>query len=232
MIAKAEVLASKHETPTVHTLRIAKPRGFDFRPVQFVGLEFDTDEGSIEYPMSLACSPTRPYLEFGARISDSPWKRAFASLEPGDVVEVDGPYGHFVLDEARPAVLVAGGIGITPLKGMLEYATDQRLAHDVVLLYSNKTPEETAYKSELDALARANPRARLAYTVTQRAGPGWQGRRGRIDGAMLREAAQGLRDPAYYVCGKPAMVEGAVRMLWDMGIPRDRVLWEQFTGYA
>src|SRR2546427_3164043 len=118
MIARTRVLSSKRLTPTTHGIRLEKPRGFAFRPVQYVGLEISTREGSEEYPMSLASSPTRDYLEFGARISPSPWKEGFRALSPGDEVEVDGPYGRFVLDESRDAVFVAGGIGRPPLKGM------------------------------------------------------------------------------------------------------------------
>jgi hypothetical protein len=66
--------------------------------------------------MSLATSPTRPHLEYAVRLSDSDYKRAFASLRPGDDVIVFGPIGDFVLHETRPAILVAGGIGITPSK--------------------------------------------------------------------------------------------------------------------
>src|SRR6058998_1871466 len=65
-------------------------------------------------PMSLATSPTRPHLEYAVRLSESPYKRAFAALKPDDEVRVFGPIGDFVLHETRPAVLVAGGVGITP----------------------------------------------------------------------------------------------------------------------
>lgn len=232
MIARCRVLRSRAETPTVHGIRLEKPQGFDFAPVQFCGLELATDEGGVEYPMSLACSPTRPYLEFGARVaSGTPWKRAFAALEEGDEVEVDGPYGHFVLDAERDAVLVAGGIGITPLKGMLEYATDLALPIRVSLLYSNRTWEEVAYRADLDALAAGNPRARILHTLTRDAPPGWKGLTGRITPAMLREAAGGLRDPAWYVCGAPGMVVEAIGMLRGLGVPAGRVHQERFTGY-
>ncbi|SRR5581483_4539897 len=232
MIARVKVLQSRRLTPTTHAIRIERPRGFEFRPVQFVGLEIETDEGSVEYPMSMASSPTRDWIEFGARVaSGSPWKRAFAALRPGDTVEIDGPYGRFVLDETRPAVFVAGGIGITPLKGMMEYATDKALPLDITLLYSNRTPEEIAFREEIDALAARNPRLRVVHTLT-RAAAGWAGRVGRIDEALLREAAKGLRDPAFYVCGLPAMVEDMERHLAAMGVPPARVVSEEFYGYG
>jgi ferredoxin-NADP reductase len=219
-------------TPTVHDVTFEKPPGFEFAPVQFCGLEFATSEGSIEYPMSLACSPTKPYLEFGARVSDSPWKAAFAALRPGDEAEVDGAYGHFLLREDAPAVLVAGGIGITPLKGMAEYAADRRLPIDVRMVYSSRTENEIAYRAELESLTRQNPRFEVVHTLTRApADSSWTGRRGRIDADLLAQTSGGLEAPAYYVCGTSGMVQETYQSLLGLGVPPDRVHYEVFRGY-
>lgn len=232
MIARVRVLASSRVTPSVHGVRIEKPAGFAFQPVQFCGLELATDTGPVEYPMSLACSPTRDYLEFGARLSQSPWKRAFAALVPGDTVEVDGPYGHFVLDESVPAVLVAGGIGITPLKGMAEYAADRALPNPVRLVYVNRDATEIAYRAQLDDLAARNPRFQMVHTLTREpADSPWAGRRGRIDAALLRQVTSDLERAVYYVCGKPAMVQATFHLLQRLGVARERLRYEVFRGY-
>lgn len=232
MIARCRVLESRAETPSVHGIKIEKPKSFDFLPVQFCGLELETETGSEEYSMSIACSPTKPYLEFGARISQSPWKTAFRALKPGDTVEIDGPYGHFVLDESRDAVFVAGGIGVTPLKGMMEYASDRNLSIRTVMLYSNRSEEEIAYRKDIDDIAANNPRATAMHTITRDAPPTWKGLRGRIDVPMLRHAATGLKDPNYYLCGLPEMVRGTGMMLLrDLNVPRERIIVEQFWGY-
>jgi glycine betaine catabolism B len=233
MIARVCVLESPRVTPSVHGVKLEKPPGFRFAPVQFCGLELTTEVGPVEYPMSLACSPTRPYLEFGARVSDSPWKQAFAALKPGDEAEIDGAYGHFVLDEASPAILVAGGIGITPLKGMAEYAADRRLPIDLRLVYSNRNEEEIAYRAEIEVLERQNPRFKVYHTLTQVSSESsWTGRRGRIDSKLLAEASRGLSSPVYYVCGAPGMVQGAFVILERLGIRPDRIRFEVFRGYG
>jgi ferredoxin-NADP reductase len=231
-IARVRVLASTRVTPTVHSVKFEKPPEFRFEPVQFCGVEFATDAGSIEYPMSLACSPTRPYLEFGARLSDSPWKRAFAALRPGDEAEVDGAYGHFLLDETSPAVLVAGGIGITPLKGMAEFAADRQLPIEMRLVYSNRVEEEIAYRHELVELTRQNPRFRVLHTLTRTLEEStWAGRRGRIDADLLARVSRGLSNPSYYACGTTGLVQEAYRALLSLGVPADRVHYEVFRGY-
>src|SRR2546422_7078800 len=111
---KGRVVSSRQLTPTTRAIEVEKPKAFTFRPTQFTFLQLKTEEGMDARPMSLATSPTRPHLEYAVRISDSPYKRAFAALRPGDEVAVFGPIGDFVLHETRPAVLLAGGGPGTP----------------------------------------------------------------------------------------------------------------------
>jgi ferredoxin-NADP reductase len=145
---------------------------------------------------------------------------------------VDGAYGHFLLHETSPAVLVAGGIGITPLKGMAEYAADRELSIDVRLVYSNRNQEEIAYRSELEALTRQNPRFQVVHTLTRASeDSSWSGRRGRIDAELLARTSAGLTRPKYYVCGAPGMVQETYRTLVELGVPPDHVVSEAFRGY-
>lgn len=233
---EAEVLGSRALTPTAHGIRVTRHPEFDFEPVQFTYLSLRTEEAddySDYRSMSLASSPTRDHLEYGARLSDSAWKRAFAALTPGDRVLVEGPAGDFVLDEARPAVMLAGGIGITPLKGMVEYVVDRGLDLPVQLIYSNRTPAEIAYRDELEELADGRPNVEVVHTITrpEEAGEPWEGRTGRIDRAVLEELRKQLPEAAFYVCGTPGMVRDLAGRLRSMGVPADRITYEQFWGY-
>ena len=229
---RASVVSSRPLTPTTHAVQAGKPESFGYRPTQFTFLQLLTEWGVDVRPMSLATSPTRPHLEYAVRLSDSPYKRAFAALRPGDQVAVFGPIGDFVLQETRPAILVAGGIGVTPLKGMAEYAADRALSIPIRLLYSNRSEDEIAYRDELAALERQNPHFRVLHTLTGAAGPGWQGATGRIDRSLLREAARGFADPLYYISGTPRLVMGTLQLLRDEGIPLSSIEVEAFRGYA
>src|SRR3989449_5291746 len=124
---KVKVVSSRQLTPTTRAIEVEKPKAFAFRPTQFTFLQLRTAEGMDARPMSLATSPTRPHLEYAVRVSDSAYKRAFAALQPADEVRVFGPIGDFVLHETRPAVLVAGGVGSSPPKGMAEDAGGNQL---------------------------------------------------------------------------------------------------------
>ena len=225
------VVSSRALTPTAHAIQIEKPRGFTFRPTQFTVLRLMTSDGPDIRRMSLASSPTRPRLEYAVRLSDSPYKKAFAALRPGDPVALFGPIGDFVLHETRPAVLLAGGIGITPLKGMAEYAADKALPIPIRLLYSSRTEEEIAYRSELETLEKQNPHFRVLHTLTRSAGGRWRGHTGRIDRKLLHEATDGLVDPVYYICGAPGMVSGTWQLLRELGTPEEEIEFEAFHGY-
>src|SRR2546428_2820387 len=155
------VAVSRPLAPGTHAIEVDNPPESRFRPTQFTWLQLETSQGPDARPMSLATSPTRARLEYAVRESDSPYKRAFAALRPGDPLFVAGPIGDFVLDEHRPAVLVAGGIGITPLKGMAEYATDKGLPLPIRLVYSSRTQADIVYERELAAIERENPHFRI-----------------------------------------------------------------------
>jgi len=230
---ETKVVSSRRINPSTHEIVVAKPGGFDFLPVQFTFLTLLTDRGPDTRPMSLATSPTRSNLVYGVRISDSPYKRAFASLKPKDTVQIQGPYGDFVIDEKRPALLVAGGIGITPLKGMAEYAADKKLEIPIRLLYSNRTEDDIAYRAPIEELELQNQRFRVLHTLTGEPSPkGWAGLRGRIRPELLRKAIEDLKQPIYYLCGKPSMVSAVYGMLEEMGVPEEDVRIEVFRGYG
>ena len=229
---RARVVSSRPLTPTIHAIEVEKPKAFTFGPTQFTFLQLQTEEGMDARPMSLATSPTRPHLEYAVRLSDSAYKRAFAALRPDDEVRVFGPIGDFVLHETRPAVLVAGGVGITPLKGMAEYAADKALSIPIRLVYSNRSEDEIVYRRELETLETQNARFRVLHTLTRTTDDGWRGKTGRIDQELLHEATRDLADPIYYVSGTPSMVVGMLQLLRSLDVPDASIEVEAFRGYG
>lgn len=215
-------------TPTVRAVRLSKPPGFDFRASQAVRLIVITSESVDWRPMSIASSPVRPYLELVARISVSPFKQAFSDLGPGDQVGIQGPMGHFFLDTDQPAVLVAGGIGITPFKSMIDYASDLCLSTPITLIYANSTLSEIAYKSELDELSSGNLNFDVIYTINE-PDPNWEGRTGYINNQLLREAASRHDHPLFYLAGPPGMVAGVHRELDEIGVPENQIRYDMWN---
>jgi ferredoxin-NADP reductase len=229
---------SRRVSPSAMTFDFStEGTGFRYLSQQAIRLALpgvDDPWGAVR-TFSLSSSPTElGRLAVTCRISDTPFKQALSRLQPGRTAEVYGPLGAFLFDGSRPSVFIAGGIGITPFRGMLRYAADTQVTSERRLLYSARTPEELVFRSELDELARTTPPLRVAYSVTR---PGesstrWEGHEGRIDESMIRESLRGLDRPKVYVAGLPEMVSEVVGVLQGrLGVPEDDVDYEVFRGF-
>lgn len=150
------------------------------------------------------------------------------TLEPGALVDIEGPLGRFTFPEKpeeRRFLFIAGGTGIAPLRAMLKRALS--VPHDAVgLLFSARTPDEFAYERELKALAD-DRRIELQLRVTRDAPEAWSGTRGRIGGADLAPLVHG-RETLCFVCGPPALVQEIPRQLEELGVPRRRIRTEEW----
>jgi ferredoxin-NADP reductase len=201
-----------------------RPRGFLFHAGQNVLVTLDAVAESRTF--TLASAPHEGELMIATRMRDSVFKNRLKTLEPGAAVSVDGPNGMMVLhpDARRPAVFVAGGIGITPFLSMLRDARHRRLAHRITLFYSNRRASSAAFLDELQALEKALPSFRLVSTLTEEGGEP-------IGEALLRRHLPRLDEPLYYLAGPPGMTMDVQGMLAGLGVAPDDQLSEEFYGY-
>ncbi len=215
-----------------------KPPGFRFRPGQAMDVLLDpsdTDAQSARHAFSLVSAPFEGHLAIATRMRDSVFKRTLKVLPIGSPLRLDGPFGSLTLhnDRARPAVFIAGGIGITPFMSILRQATRDQLPQRLVLLYSNRRPEDAAFLGELHEIEQQNRYFRLLATMTQmsKSSQSWEGQTGVLDEAMLRAVDGELVSPIYYLVGPPAMVEAMRQTLGLAGIEGDDIRSEEFYGY-
>lgn len=209
---------------------------FQFTPGQFISLILDVEDSKgNRRAFSIASSPTEKELIITSKITDTPYKKKFASLKQGGEVLIDGPYGQLELqnDYSQKAVMLAGGIGITTLRCFIKYVTDKKLPLNIVLLYSNKIPEDIAFKQDLEKLAKQNKNFTLVNTITrpEESKIKWKGRVGRIDENLIKEYVKDLDKAFYYVIGPPAMVEAMLQILKNLKIKEDKIKIERFFGY-
>lgn len=211
--------------------------GFTYRSQQAVRLALRgvDDPWGAARTFSLSSSPTeKDEISVTCKISDTPFKQALSRLTPETEVDVYGPLGMFLFDASRPAVFLAGGIGITPFRGMIRYAVDSGAAVDLRLLYSARVPEELVFADELAALARSSGRLQVFPSVTRpkESTTTWDGRTGRIDPDWIAQVAKSLDRPKYYVAGLPEMVATVVPWLaGPLGVPEDDIDYEVFRGF-
>ncbi|HKD32212.1 MAG TPA: FAD-dependent oxidoreductase [Gaiellaceae bacterium] len=204
----------------------------DFQPGQYFWVTlldppYDDEKGPRRH-ISVVTSPNEPgVLGLCTRLRDTAFKRSLAQLPVGAVVEVEPPKGDFVLPKETdlPYVFIAGGIGITVFRSMLRYIAEEKLPHDVTLVYSNRDRESAAFLDEL-----AQNGLRVVLTMTD--DPGWDGETRRIGPGLLRDhLGSDLGSFRFLLAGPPGMVEGVAEQLRAAGVPDDRILSESFSGY-
>ena len=219
--------------------RFARPAGFDFTAGQAAKLTLleppETDAKGDSRTFSIASAPHEGSLQFATRLRDTAFKRVLGGLAAGAPVKLRGPMGSFVLpeDPARPVVMLAGGIGITPFMSMLRHAEHAKLPGSRTLLYSNRKPEDAPFIEELVALAARDPRLKLVATMNEmeKSARPWTGERAMLDAAFLeRHLERGAR-PVYYLAGPPGLVSAMGKLLKEAGVPEADVRTDEFFGY-
>ena len=225
------VIETKQETHDVKSIKLGLNEKIDYKPGQYMMMELDVDDPEKSRPLSIASSPTENFLLFSTKISQTAFKQRFDSLRAGDKVKLKGPMGIFVLKEdVKEIVLLGGGIGITPFRDMIKYACDKKLQIKLTLLYSNKTPADIVYKDEWQIFEKENKNLKVINTITDDT-TNWQGRTGRINEVMVREACNDLNSAIFYICGPPGMVDGLSNLLKTMNVPQQNIKIEKFAGY-
>ncbi len=193
------------------------------------------DEGGSSRTFSLASAPSDARLMVGTRLRGSALKRTLMEAPLGLRVELDGPYGSFTLhrNASKPAVLLAGGIGITPFRSMVADATARSLPHRITLVYSNRTPADFAWLADFEGWARENPQLRLIATATagQPAGDSWPHSIGRVDREFLARHVDAPAESIFYIAGPDGFVKGMQKLLPLVGADPDNIRAEEFPGY-
>jgi ferredoxin-NADP reductase len=216
-----------------------KPEGFVYEAGQSIDLKLinppETDDEGNMRAFSLASAPHEDVIYITTRMRDTAFKRVLKSMEPGTEVQVEGPFGSFLLHENvnRPAVMFAGGIGITPFHSMISEAAARKSSHQMYLFFSNRRPEDAAFLTELQSLEKQNPNFKLIATMTdmEKSAESWEGERGYIDAAMLARHVPKDTQPMYYLAGPQAMVMGLRKVLNESGVSNDDIRFEEFSGY-
>lgn len=221
------------------SFRFERPTDWKFKAGQTVDITLvdmqKSDSGGNRRTFSIASAPDDDTLMVATRMRDSAFKCTLASMPMGTEVKMDGPFGNFLLhnNPEKTAVLLAGGIGITPFRSMVFRAAKEKLPHRIFLFFSNRRPEDAAFLEELKTLEKENPNYKLIATMTQmeKSSRRWDGETGYIDKEMLSRYVRDAPSPVYYLAGPPGMVKGLREMLDKAGVDSDDIRADDFSGY-
>jgi ferredoxin-NADP reductase len=185
---------------------------------------------------TMASSPTEEnFIMISTRIRDTPFKKKLANLDVGTPVNITAPLGKFVLHEdyLKTAVFLSGGIGVTPFRSMLKYATDKQLQVKIILFDANRNKDNILFKSEFDECASLNRNLKIVYTL-DKPNDDWKGEEGHINQVMVTKylGKTELDNSIFYICGPAGMLNAMKKLLQeDLGITKERIKVEEFTGY-
>ncbi len=209
----------------------AGSRPFSYAPGQFAFFSFFSPALSKEaHPFTLSSSPTRPdHLQITVR-SCGDWTAGIGGVRKGDTVFIQGPYGGFTpLSEpaGREVVMIAGGIGVTPMWSMLRHMSDVKDSRLVLLIWSNRSEEYLFGREELAAMEAHLTHFTWIPIFTREKGR--FGRSGRLDLRVLEDLLEKTRrDAAVFICGPPEMIRRVRTLLRQLGFPRSSMRWEAF----
>ena len=210
-----------------------------FRPGQYLDWTLDVadpDSRGNRRPFTIASAPTEEQVRLGVKFYPGPsaFKRALARMKLGDVIYGSHLAGEFILPNDNDAKLafIAGGIGVTPFRSMVQELLDKQTPRPIVMLYGNNSGDEIAYADLFDKAERELG-IKTVYAVasdapTDRANV----HQGFIDVELIQREVPDYSDRTFYISGPRAMVVRFQSLLSDLGVARSRIKVDYFPGFA
>jgi ferredoxin-NADP reductase len=212
------------------------PRKLAFQAGQYLewtlGLDRPDNRGNRRY-FTIASAPTEDSVRLGVKFypRSSAFKHALGMMKPGSTIHAAQLAGDFTLpaDRETKVAFLAGGIGITPFRSMLQYLIDSRESRPIVVLYAVETQHDVAYRDVL-AAAKRELGIRTVLAVARGAERGQYP--GYIDARLVRLAIPDYLERTFYISGPQAMVKALRGKLLAMGVRRSKIKVDYFPGFA
>lgn len=226
--------------PNIYEFVFTKSGAFNFLPGQY--LEWTLPENSADSRgnrryFTIASSPTNENVLLGVRIDEnasSKFKKTLLNLKSGDSIVASQLSGDFVLpkDQKKEIVFIAGGIGITPFRSMIEYLIDTGEKRNIVMFYTASSKDEFVYEDLFDKAQKLGW-LKMVYVITktENAPSEWNGEAGHLTEDIIKkyQSADGVE--TYYLSGPNAMVEAYKDLLHSMNVPLNRIVTDYFPGF-
>ncbi|MCR4434390.1 MAG: FAD-dependent oxidoreductase [Clostridiales bacterium] len=221
---KLAFLERRKEVDNIMTFIFKPIEKFEWKPGQhgiFINSRIAAEDGPQKV-FTIASTPAEEIIMITTRIPEKPsaFKAVMARFGPGDAIMMKGPMGSFFLDSGKkPAILIAGGIGITPYRPMvLDWANHPQ--GPVELLYI-EDKSSFVYRDEFDRVAKGAGLFKINYFNEREA----------LSGKIVDTANRYANEGVYFVSGPPPMVEANTKLLKSLGIQEENIRTDWFAGY-
>lgn len=218
------------ETPTATSVYITGRRMDKFKAKggQFVLVRFLSKKlWSQEHPFSLSRLPDGETIRLTIRqLGD--FTNEVPNIAPGTKVAVSGPFGAFTHQrrETQKVLYIAGGIGITPIRSMIEQQALMGESGNAVLLYGNRSESDTIFLQELHEISQ---RIGMPIHNVLSDQKGYKGELGFIDQEKIGRLVPDVRERDVFLCGPPPMMAAIVKQLKAIGVPDSQIHYERFS---
>ncbi len=237
---KLKVIRITQETLSVKTFRLSTEQNklpFDYQAGQYLNISLDVDSKKVNRSYTIASSPTRNgYCELTIKREEFGASSRFMHdrVKVGDELEIGAPAGKFVFNpnEANSIVLIAGGVGITPLMSILRNLTDNNWNGQIHFIFCARTAADIIFKDELMSLKNRFPNLHLTITLSRASPSEWNGPIGRISKEFLIQTVPTIATELVYICGPEEMMNPVKQMLHELGVTEDHLRSEKFQHAA
>jgi ferredoxin-NADP reductase len=226
------ILEVLDETHDIRTFRMARPEGFEFQAGQFLTVRVRSDGQEHVRCYSISSAPeARGHMEISVKRLGSVSGTLHAMVRPGSFLSVRAPGGAFIYPagDDRPIVLIAGGVGITPLMAMIRHAVHTEPTRPVTLLYSVRTESDIAFLDELRVLDRRHSQFRAVIAISDVEVTSQGLFPGRITAEFILGAVPDVSHARCFICGPPPMLDVVTDLLQSVGVPRGQIHFEIFN---
>jgi propane monooxygenase reductase subunit len=233
--AVAEVVSIDRVTHDLRhlVLRLIEPVEITFFPGQYVDIKVPGTDVTRSFSMANTSSKEDGRLEFVIKVYPDGIFSSFldGTLQVGDRLELTGPFGVFTMRDApdRDLIFVGGGAGLAPILALLRSMAERGIERKGVFYYGARSARDLCFTDELKALEEKLPDFRFVPALSEpEEGADWAGETGFITDVMKRQETD-LKRAHAYLCGPPPMVEAAMPLLAQLGVPEKHIYYDKFT---
>jgi len=225
------------ETPWVKTFRFVNPSGaavpFEYLPGQFLTLALSIGAKRIKRSYTISSTPSRTdFIEITVKREESGLvsQHLHDRVKVGDYLKVNAPFGDFTFtgQEDSSIVLIAGGVGITPMMSVVRYLCDMKWNGEIYLLVGSKKPSQLIYRGELDRLQGINSNLHVHFAISAPADENWKGFTGRISPEFISKHVPLIQSRRIHICGPSLMMSAVEAMILELGVAQEKIRLESF----
>jgi propane monooxygenase reductase subunit len=233
--AVAEVVSIDRVTHDLRhlVLRLIEPVEITFFPGQYMDIRVPGTDVTRSFSMANTSSKEDGRLEFVIKVYPDGIFSSFldGTLRVGDRLDLTGPFGVFTLRDApeKDIVFVGGGAGLAPILALLRSMAERGIDRKGVFYYGARSARDLCFTDELRALEEKLPNFRFVPALSEPGdGTDWAGETGFVTDVLKRQETD-LKRAHAYLCGPPPMVEAAMPLLEQLGVPEKHIYYDKFT---